>query len=77
MTPLITREEAAKLLNISTGTLDRLAAAGHISSVRVSSRCIRYTSEALEAYVSERSNPHEPVEQSWPFRPPGRKRRKF
>lgn len=75
MTPLLTRQEAAKLLKISTGTLDRLAAAGHISSVRISSRCIRYTPEALEAYVSSLTAPAKNAT-PWPFGPQNRRRRR-
>lgn len=77
MTPLLTKSEAAELLKVSITTLDRLTASGELPSIRISSRCIRYTPEALEAYASERSKPHQRVEQPWPFTPVRRRRKRF
>jgi excisionase family DNA binding protein len=47
---LLTREEAAELLSISTRTLDDMAAAGEIQPVRIRGRVL-YAPETLEAYI--------------------------
>jgi excisionase family DNA binding protein len=47
---LLTREEAAERLRISTRTLDDMAAAGEIQPVRIRGRVL-YAPETLGAYV--------------------------
>ena len=48
--PLLTREEAAERLRISTRTLDTMEAAGEIQAVRIRGRVL-YHPETLEAYI--------------------------
>lgn len=47
---LLTREEAAERLRISTRTLDDMEAAGEIRAVRIRGRVL-YHPETLEAYI--------------------------
>lgn len=49
---LVTRTEAAKALNISVDTLDRLAAAGEIRKVMIGSRTY-YSPEELRAFTQK------------------------
>jgi excisionase family DNA binding protein len=51
---LLTREEAADRLRISTRTLDDLADAGEIQPVRIRGRVL-YHPDTLQAYIRERS----------------------
>jgi len=46
--PLLSKREAAALLNISVCTLDRLTRAGVIPAVKIGNRTVRYRAEALE-----------------------------
>lgn len=49
---LITRTEAAKALNISVNTLDRLTCAGKIRRVTIGSR-VYFSPEELQAFVKK------------------------
>jgi excisionase family DNA binding protein len=51
---LLTRDEAAERLRISTRTLDDMADAGEIQPVRIRGRVL-YHPETLEAYVRARA----------------------
>lgn len=79
MNELLTRNEAARLLKISTGTLDRITGAGDIAVIRINKRCVRYTTEALEAYVKAQQTPSAHAATPWPWQPtyPRKGRRKL
>ena len=49
---LITRHEAAKALNISVNTLDRLTCAGKIRRITIGSR-VYFSPEELQAFVKK------------------------
>ena len=51
---LLTREEAAERLCISTRTLDDMAEAGEIQPVRIRGRVL-YAPETLQAYIRRRA----------------------
>ena len=51
---LLTREEAAECLSISTRTLDDMADAGEIQPVRIRGRVL-YAPETLQAYIRRRA----------------------
>jgi excisionase family DNA binding protein len=51
---LLTRDEAADILSISTRTLDDLADAGEIQPVRIGGRVL-YSPETLDAYIRRRA----------------------
>lgn len=48
---LLDRSEAAERLRVSEKTVRRLAAAGHLTEVRVSERSPRITEESIEAHL--------------------------
>lgn len=52
---LYTRADAAKLLSISTDTLDRLSESGHIKRLKIGSRSY-FTPEALSAFLGKLIN---------------------
>lgn len=54
---LLTRADAAKVLGVSMSTLRRLTDAGDIEALRVSKRLVRYSPDALQAYVRRQTNP--------------------
>ena len=51
---LLTREEAAERLGISTRTLDDMEEAGEIQAVRIRGRVL-YAPETLQAYIRRRA----------------------
>lgn len=53
-TQLLTRDEAADYLRISTRTLDDMEEAGEIQAVRIRGRVL-YHRETLEAYIQSQS----------------------
>ncbi|RAK51633.1 hypothetical protein DJ017_17510 [Phenylobacterium soli] len=63
---VISRQEAADYLGISTDTLDRLRASGRLPALQVSARLIRYRKRDLDEYLnacqtslSSKSEPHQ------------------
>lgn len=52
--PLLNREEAAELLNISVRTLDDMADAGEIQPVQIRGRVL-YAPDTLEAFIRRRA----------------------
>lgn len=48
---LLTRDQAASYLDISTDTLDRLRQAGKLKAAQLSSRIVRYRRVDLEEYI--------------------------
>lgn len=54
--PLLTKEQAAVYLQISSPTVDRLIKAGTLQPVRVG-RSVRFTREYLESYIQSQENP--------------------
>ena len=52
---LYTRADAAKLLSISTDTLDRLSGSGYIKRLKIGSRSY-FTPEALAAFLGKLIN---------------------
>jgi excisionase family DNA binding protein len=50
--PLLERAEAAERLRVSERTVRRLAAAGHLTEVRVSDRSPRITEASVEAHIA-------------------------
>lgn len=48
----ISRHDAARVLNISTDTLDRLADAGHIAKIKIGARTC-YAREEIERFSRE------------------------
>lgn len=61
MTPprLLSRQQAADTLGISTRTLDRLAAEAKIAHVRVAPRAVKYHPAELERYIRAQTLPRE------------------
>lgn len=51
---LLTREEAAETLGVSTRTLDDMEEAGEIQAVRIRGRVL-YAPETLQAYIRRRA----------------------
>src|SRR4051794_16580775 len=47
MDQLLSRRQAAAMLGMSTGTLDRLTRTGFVQAVRIGPRTVRYSVEAL------------------------------
>ena len=45
--PVLSKREAAALLNISASTLDRLTRAGVVPAVTIGTRTVRYRADAL------------------------------
>jgi len=57
LTDLVTRKEAAALLDVSTYTLDRLRGDGVIPTIRVSARGVRFARGDLLEYLRRRRSP--------------------
>jgi len=55
--PLLTRDEAAPKLHVSKATLVRMAKAGLISEIRLTSQSIRIRQQVLDDYLAARSTP--------------------
>lgn len=53
MNAILTRQEAADYLGISTDTLDRLRSAGRIVGARISARLVRFRRDELDAYLTQ------------------------
>ncbi len=51
--PLLTIEEAADFLNVSTDTLRRLVANGHLARVRVGARRVCIARAEIDRYVAQ------------------------
>lgn len=52
---MLNREQAARFLGVSAGTIDRMRGRGDLSATRVGLRCLRFTSDSLRAYVESRT----------------------
>lgn len=52
---LLERAEAAERLRVSEATVRRLAAAGHLTEVRVSDRSPRILESSVEAHIARRT----------------------
>ncbi len=57
---LLTVVEAARLLNLSPGTLYHLISQRRISVVRISSRCVRFRRQALIAWIESLTQSEDP-----------------
>jgi len=60
-TPLLTRDQAAALLNVSVTSLDRLTRAGRIPVVRVTTRSVRFRLTDVEAFIHAQVVDHQPM----------------
>jgi excisionase family DNA binding protein len=63
---LLTKAEAAALLNVSTRHLTRLVAEGDIPALRIGRRLLRFTPAALHDYVVSFENASQVA--AWPQR---------
>lgn len=52
---LLTKPQAAALLNLSVRTMDRLVARGDIPNVRFSKRCVRFPIKPLRAWLESKT----------------------
>lgn len=73
MEKLITRKDAAKILGISTTTLDAARLSGQISYVQyVPNGCVFFTDDCLQEYIAKCLHRARPIEKKDTYR----KRRK-
>ena len=59
---LLNVEEAAALIGVSTGTLYHWIGERRVPIVRLSRRCVRFRRSDLEAWLSQRTEPAQEVE---------------
>lgn len=55
MNELLTAEELARLLKVSPKTVYRLAWSGGLPVIRISPKCVRFRSAAVEAWLLDRA----------------------
>ena len=53
LSPLLTPDEAGRILGVSRRTLRRMALRGEVPEVRLSARSVRYRAEDIERIISE------------------------
>lgn len=53
LTTMSSYKQVAKRLNISLGTLRKLVEEGRLTSVRISTRCVRISDSEVESLLSE------------------------
>jgi excisionase family DNA binding protein len=53
--PLLNKEQAREVLNVSRPTLDRMIARGDLPVVRLSERCVRVSESTLRELVEQRT----------------------
>lgn len=50
---LLKRDEVAETLGVSTRTVDREIASGHLQTVRLGCKCVRIDSHEVEKYIAQ------------------------
>lgn len=55
--PLITKKEAAKMLNCCVRSVENIVARKEIAVIRFGRRCVRFRPEDVEAYVERCHHP--------------------
>ena len=51
---LLTQQEVAKLLHVSTKTLQKLRRSGELPCIRLSHNCLRYERAEVEKFIEKR-----------------------
>jgi excisionase family DNA binding protein len=73
--PLLTKDEAARMLTVSVRQISRWLADGSLTPVRLGPRLVRFSPHELEAFVERRSAPPD-APSAWPLRVTRRTRRR-